>query len=993
MAEANAAESNDGAASKPRRPRRTHLINLCCAQSVEEVVEEVARNLRGLGFRVRVVCGAQARTALLGSRAHGDQPMIHVVCVQGSLQERVLKPLRQALATHGGPNHHLFVAVLDLAVPLAMVGQIRRFAEALERPADPQQPGPQGRRERRRWREHSPHRDSERIPTRSYPAVTQVVERPGTQPLRVTEGDTTERPRRKTRSLTARGRAARIDPSSKYKAVTASHQAVPPAEPTTRKRRRHRSVARPAAVVAGTRGRVLDLPEAEAPKPPPPPPPPPPGRRPSSAPLPAADASANALPVGPSPLETVAPEPDRAMPRPAAGLRFTPPGVMAAQVQRTKSERILTTPEPTETHEDGGSETASTLRLEEPPFAPESADRTTRYGQDEIRRRIEAMKAEANDSGDSSTASPKAAVDPGASATVVTTVASMVTSDGGDASASSGSLTASQEQDDRPSRPDKTVLFDRGPTKAADRSPSVDSADELGTKTPAPRETDAPTPRERPASRSAIIPSESAQTLLRPSKPGRDDDDGDVAESDKTLLREDGTFESARTLLRTAQSATPEQPVAMDDDEVTAVLDLGGTPPPADGELEKISEATPPPVEPAADDPDAGGDEAARKKKTVLYAEGDRPRGPTDPASVTVTATATAETERREEDASARDSMKATARWPEQPDDEPAASPRARTKKELEADRAATATVRSDRPEAPKSSSRTWVWVALLLLLGGGGFAAYRAGLLDGALGRDDGSSTTMAAKGDGDGEPPSRTSDAAGPPVTPARATATSGDDSDGPADDDGPTGAGTTGTTGASSRVGTTDAEGGTTGAPALASTTGATDATPADDATGAGSTGEAPEPDEGTTGDGTTEAAEVPPETPPAGTPRLTPDEQVLAAAADERRIVMLKTLFVSRNQGESTTWFGGNQRCGALEVDGIGGWRLPHRREMKLINVVLSLPRGVYWTYTVPDEDRRAAYVLDTDTNGLSLFLKQEPTGEVLCVRRRVHPDAD
>ena len=133
MVEATAAESNEGTAQTPRRPRRKHTINLCCAQSVQEHVEEVARNLRDLGFTVRVVFGAKARAALLGSKADSDTPMIHVVCVQGSLQERVLKPLRQALATHGADNHHLFVAVLDLAVPLAMVGQIRRFAEALER--------------------------------------------------------------------------------------------------------------------------------------------------------------------------------------------------------------------------------------------------------------------------------------------------------------------------------------------------------------------------------------------------------------------------------------------------------------------------------------------------------------------------------------------------------------------------------------------------------------------------------------------------------------------------------------------------------------------------------------------------------------------------------------------------------------------------------------------------------------------------------------------
>ena len=44
-----------------------------------------------------------------------------------------------------------------------------------------------------------------------------------------------------------------------------------------------------------------------------------------------------------------------------------------------------------------------------------------------------------------------------------------------------------------------------------------------------------------------------------------------------------------------------------------------------------------------------------------------------------------------------------------------------------------------------------------------------------------------------------------------------------------------------------------------------------------------------------------------------------------------------------------------------------------------------------TKTVPKDDRQAAYVLDTSNGSLSLFLKQEPTGEVICVRRRAYPE--
>lgn len=920
MTEATAAEPNEGAVPSPRRPRRTHLINLCCAQSVQGVVEEVARSLRGLGFRVRVVCGAEARAALLGSRANSDTPMIHVVCVQGSLQERVLKPLRQALATHGGPNHHLFVAVLDLAVPLAMVGQIRRFAEALERPDDPRQPGPKGRKERRRWREHSPHRNSERIPTHSYPSVTQVVERPGAAPARSSE-DGADRPRRRTKSLTARGRAVRIGPTSKYRAVTASHQAVPPPASNVRKRRRERSAARPADT-KGRGERVLGLPtSSEASGPPPPPAPGEMARRRSSTTLPA-------LEDEPKPSTTKT-EPDRLQPRPGPSLRFTPPAVKAAEVARTNSGRIVAVPPGAA---DSVSETASTLRLEEPPF-PAPEDRTMRYGMDELREQVDAQAAKAKGSrslpstGDTGT---------------------MIGSDRSDSSSStSGSLAASLDDlDGAPPREDKTVLYRAGA-----------SEDESSAEEPSA--------------------SDSAATLLRPSLPGRDDEDG-VAESDKSMLGPDGAFVTTRTLMERV--------------ERSAAAKSAEPPPPADEDLKTISEATRPPI--LLDPEDREGDDIAEapkkktilyaenerppkpdelgdagKKKTVLYAEDKRPPKPGEPGSPMNQAghgtghvkgsrgiDAAAEADAEDEPAT---SPRLAKPDPGVDDDEPSTTPR------LAKPRRTKAAFAAETIPEPPAKSRTWLWAVLGLLVIGGGFGAYQAGLFETG---GSGSSTTVATM---DGKTP--------PDPTPSAADDGSKADDGAGADDDAAPAA-----DGATPAVGDSEAaDAGSTG-----------DAAQPADATG----GAQPEPDpdpiepEPEPEPVEPEPAPDPIEPEPTGDgPRLAPEEEVLAKAVDERRIVMLKTLFVSRRQGEATSWSGGMQRCGAFEVDGVGGWRLPHRREMKAINVSLPLPRGIYWTYTVPKDDRKAAYVLDTDTNGLSLFLKQEPTGEVLCVRRRKYPD--
>lgn len=240
------------AQSAPSVRRRTlhrgHAINLCCAQSVAPMVEEIARHLRGLGFQTRVSCGAAARTALLGG-ASALGPAIHVVCVQGNQQERVLKPLRQALATHGGPDQHLFVAVLDLSVPLTMVGQIRRFAEALERtPAAPIRVGDH-LGDRRRWREHFGHRELAELPTRSYPVVTERGASGPRPAVRKATGKPTG-----PRTIASRSKPVRIGPTAKNRQVTAPMSIVErdaPRRPRRQGRARATSAARDSSARSG----------------------------------------------------------------------------------------------------------------------------------------------------------------------------------------------------------------------------------------------------------------------------------------------------------------------------------------------------------------------------------------------------------------------------------------------------------------------------------------------------------------------------------------------------------------------------------------------------------------------------------------------------------------------------------------------------------------------------------------------------------------------
>ncbi len=208
----------EGTSTRPPRRtlRRGHAINLCCAASVAPMVEEIARNLRGLGFAVTVSCGGEARAALLG-KAPVTGPTIHVVCVQGSLQERVLGPLRQAL-TQRDQHQHLFVAVLDLSVPLTMVGHIRRFAEALERSPAAKIRVRNEVGDRRRWREVFGHREFSERPSRSYPAVTARRTTGAHAPIPV--------PTRRPRTISARHRAGRLVPTGRNQAITASQTLI-----------------------------------------------------------------------------------------------------------------------------------------------------------------------------------------------------------------------------------------------------------------------------------------------------------------------------------------------------------------------------------------------------------------------------------------------------------------------------------------------------------------------------------------------------------------------------------------------------------------------------------------------------------------------------------------------------------------------------------------------------------------------------------------------
>ncbi|MCA9707119.1 MAG: hypothetical protein KDK70_14805, partial [Myxococcales bacterium] len=719
MAEANAAEPDRSAASSPRRPRHKHAINLCCAQSVQEVVEEVARHLEGLGFPVTVACGAEARAALLGSRTKDDQPTIHVVCVQGSLQERVLKPLRQALATHGGPNHHLFVAVLDLAVPLAMVGQIRRFAEALERTSSASSADGVPV-ERRSWREHT--QGNLRSANRSRSSM-QVVERPGAKAPADddAEGD---RPRRRAKALSVRARAAKIAGTSKYQAVTASHRAAPDGEPGVRKRKRERSRLNPAGyrLDEAPDERVLGLPEhvpasRSTPPPPPtpaqmaqrrrsstsvpavsssPPPPPPKGkpsttRPPGGSPAPslenAVTASHRPWKDGKAPLPNKSPAPPapkgasessgRVMPR-GPGFRFTPPGVKAAEVRAKSGHASIPAAEVLgdgdRTLVQGMLEevprTASTLRLDQPPF-PESSEQTVVYDTNE----------------------PAAArIEP-----------TMIT-------AAPGPPPADEDTEPVP----KPGAAPRGDTAIGPPPPPPPRA--LARRDEADDQSEASALRKR-------------KTILYME---RDAPKAEVSETAKTLRREDGTFEDVDTVMRKAGMEPADAAgtgarsvIALDPEDRGDTGEAGSEPPPKRTIL--YSEAAPddsPADSPADEEGTKVAAAAAIAQESAQRAVQRAPRREIDEDAQT---RATKTVSEVDEDAQTR----ATETVSEEDGKATERSSTVRPRRTIEPARSAVLES-SPEPARAEGSSRWWLWAAALLLVGGGAFAAYRAGMFGG---------------------------------------------------------------------------------------------------------------------------------------------------------------------------------------------------------------------------------------------------------------------
>src|SRR5690606_25035230 len=101
---------------------------------------------------------------------------------------------------------------------------------------------------------------------------------------------------------------------------------------------------------------------------------------------------------------------------------------------------------------------------------------------------------------------------------------------------------------------------------------------------------------------------------------------------------------------------------------------------------------------------------------------------------------------------------------------------------------------------------------------------------------------------------------------------------------------------------------------------------------------------------------------------------------------RRIRTVGDLWVSPRQKTGTTWRAALETCREFDLDGVSGWRVPFRRELKLIGAVGAIPPGTYWSRSRSDV-AGFVWVYEAGARRLIEWLEHESNGAVVCVKSR------
>lgn len=104
---------------------------------------------------------------------------------------------------------------------------------------------------------------------------------------------------------------------------------------------------------------------------------------------------------------------------------------------------------------------------------------------------------------------------------------------------------------------------------------------------------------------------------------------------------------------------------------------------------------------------------------------------------------------------------------------------------------------------------------------------------------------------------------------------------------------------------------------------------------------------------------------------------------------REIIPTERLYVVRPDpaAPAMTWIDALRQC-EQEVKGEWeGWRLPYRRELKLLAAIGVVREGTYWSRTRDKTDRRLVYIMDAAQRNLRLVPYDDATATTFCVAPR------
>lgn len=116
---------------------------------------------------------------------------------------------------------------------------------------------------------------------------------------------------------------------------------------------------------------------------------------------------------------------------------------------------------------------------------------------------------------------------------------------------------------------------------------------------------------------------------------------------------------------------------------------------------------------------------------------------------------------------------------------------------------------------------------------------------------------------------------------------------------------------------------------------------------------------------------------------------PLPEAFVQAVKIRDIVPTERLFVTRPDpnARSVSWAQALRSCNEERRGGVSGWRLPHRRELKLLAAIGVVREGAYWSRTQDPSARDLVYVLDAQNKSLRIVPQEERAARAVCVYPR------